>query len=226
MKKVINVPASLSLMPLRDYQALIKIITDNKDDETLMQKLIVQHYTRYSFDEVNLMKAEDFNTIVTNVINCLNEKPGHTMVFQHKGKGFGFIPKLDDISTGEYIDLDSYLNDVQSWHYAMAVLYRPVTKVKKYGWFQKKTMAYAIEEYETSTKYSDVMQDMPASIAVGASLFFWTLNKQLLTASLTCIQKELKKVKAPSQKENLQKILDGIHQFMQQQEDSSSSSIL
>ena len=38
----------------------------------------------------------------------------------------GFIPKLDDISLGEYIDIENNLSDWQKIHKAMAVLYRPV----------------------------------------------------------------------------------------------------
>ena len=45
---------------------------------------------------------------------------------------FGFIPKLDNISLGEFVDLDSYMSDWDNMHKAMAVLYRPVTFRKKY----------------------------------------------------------------------------------------------
>ena len=38
----------------------------------------------------------------------------------------GFIPKLDDISLGEYIDIETNISDWQKMHKAMAVLYRPV----------------------------------------------------------------------------------------------------
>ena len=40
---------------------------------------------------------------------------------------FGFVPKLDELSFGEFIDLDKYLQDWDSMHKAMAVLFRPVS---------------------------------------------------------------------------------------------------
>ena len=48
----------------------------------------------------------------------------------------GFVPKLDDITLGEYVDIESNISDWQKdAHKAMAVLYRPVNfKAKdKYG---------------------------------------------------------------------------------------------
>lgn len=38
----------------------------------------------------------------------------------------GFLPKLDEITLGEFIDVESNIGDWQNIHKAMAVLYRPV----------------------------------------------------------------------------------------------------
>ena len=40
-----------------------------------------------------------------------------------RGVEYGFIPNLDDMSFGEYVDLDTYIGDWQNIHRAMAVLY-------------------------------------------------------------------------------------------------------
>ena len=45
---------------------------------------------------------------------------------------FGFMPKLDDISLGEFIDLDKYISDWQQMHKALSVLYRPVVFEKRH----------------------------------------------------------------------------------------------
>ena len=59
--------------------------------------------------------------------------------FTHRGIEYGLIPVLDDMTLGEYVDLDENFTDWDTMHKAMAVLYRPVTF--------KKGDRYQIEEY-------------------------------------------------------------------------------
>ena len=97
---------------------------------------------------------------------------------------FGFIPKLDDISLGEFIDLDRYISDWQEMHKALAVLYRPVV-------FEKKDL-YLIEDYDGSDKYSDVMLDAPVNVALGATVFFYRLGSELSRHMMDYLGKQLK----------------------------------
>ena len=77
----------------------------------------------------------------------MNDKPSLTQRFMLNGQEFGFIPSLEDITYGEFVDLDSYLTDTKNLHRTMAVLYRPV--------IQKAGKRYDIEPYESATKYCD-----------------------------------------------------------------------
>ena len=79
------------------------------------------------------------------------------------------MPKLDDMTFGEYVDLDNYLADWQLMHKAMSVLYRPIT-------FKKKNQ-YLIEDYETADKYN--MKQMTLDVVFGAMVFFWNLRNEL-----------------------------------------------
>jgi len=74
---------------------------------------------------------------------------------------------LEELSFGEYIDLDQYLTDVKDMHKALGVLYRPIT--------QRVGSKYAIEDYEPNDGY----KDFPLGAGLGATLFFWTLRKEL-----------------------------------------------
>jgi hypothetical protein len=85
------------------------------------------------------------------------------------GKEFGFIPKLDDISFGEYVDLDTYLADWESMHKAMGVLFRPIT-------FKKKKQ-YLIEDYDSADKYD--MTEVTLDVAFGSLVFFYSLKNEL-----------------------------------------------
>jgi hypothetical protein len=119
---------------------------------------------------------------------------------------FGFIPKLDDISFGEFIDLENYMMDWQTMHKAMAVLFRPI--------IHKKREFYRIDDYGGSSRYSDVMLDMPVSVALGASVFFYRLGTKLPHLTLDYLQKELKRAElTPQLKQTLEENGDGINHY-------------
>jgi hypothetical protein len=90
------------------------------------------------------MKFADVDGICNILVDMFNEKPQLVNTFKMKGVEYGFIPKLDDISLGEYVDLDAFLGDWDNMHRAMAVLYRPIDK--KYGdKYSIKTMKQEME---------------------------------------------------------------------------------
>jgi len=68
-------------------------------------------------------------------------------------------------------------------HKAMAVLYRPV----KY----KKGDLYLIEDYEGTDKYSNIMLDSPVNAAIGATVFFYNLGKELSKVMIHSLEKYL-----------------------------------
>jgi hypothetical protein len=99
---------------------------------------------------------------------------------------YGFIPDLENISFGEYVDLDNYLSNWDDYNKAMAVMYRPITETRK--------EKYNILEYNGASEFSEAMKYAPMDIAIGASVFFWTLGSELLTATLNYLKTETKKM--------------------------------
>ena len=95
------------------------------------------------------------------------------------------MPNLDDITYGENKDVTAYLNDWQTMHKAMAVLYRPIK--------QKLGARYLIEDYEGSHKYSEAMKEMPLGIVMGAMVFFYNLTNALLKAIPSYLEKQTEK---------------------------------
>jgi hypothetical protein len=145
----------------------------------------------------------------------LQAKPKLTRTFKLGVYEFGFIPKLEDITSGEFIDLETYLGDTETLHKAMAVLFRPIkSKVKD---------LYIIEEYESADKYSEVLKYMPLDIALGAMLFFWTLLNDCGNALSHYIQNEVEQ--SEQAKQVLAKNGVGINQFTQQLKGIFSDSI-
>ena len=90
--------------------------------------------------------------------------------FKHNNIEYGFIPNLDEITVGEYLDIDTYQKDNNNIHRLMSILYRPITK--------KKGSNYQIETYSGTNK-AEMMMDVPVDIYLGAMVFFCDLKNNL-----------------------------------------------
>ena len=121
------------------------------------------------------------------------------------GVEYGFIPKLDDMTLGEYIDIDNNIKDWQNMHKAMTVLYRPV----KF----KKDDRYQIEEY-TAEENPELMKQMPLDVAMGSLVFFYLLQEELLQTTLSYLSKEMEDNLTMEQRQTLEKNGVGISQSM------------
>ena len=175
MKLTLNIPESLNEVTLDQYQQWLKVAEDKELDNFLQQKMI-EIFCGVTLKQVMLIKAKDIESIVVKISKLFNQKENKFIDrFKYQDKDFGFIPKLDDMTFGEYVDLDTYLADWQLMHKAMSVLYRPIT-------FKKKNQ-YLIEEYETADKYN--MKQMTLDVVFGSMVFFWKLRNELQTHILS-----------------------------------------
>jgi len=169
MKLTLNIPESLSEVTLNQYQQWLKVAEDKEMNNFLQQKMI-EIFCGVTLKQVMLIKAKDIESIVVQISKLFNQKENKFIDrFKYQEKDFAFIPKLDDMTFGEYVDLDNYLADWQLMHKAMAVLYRPIT-------FKKKNK-YLIEDYETADKYN--MKQMTLDVVFGSMVFFWNLRNEL-----------------------------------------------
>lgn len=175
MKVKISIPTDLSEIKLHQYQKFLKIVGENEESDFLNHKMI-QIFCGIDMNIVGQMRQKDVED-ATNIIGGLfKQLPSLTTKFEMDGKTFGFIPNLDEMSSGEYMDLDNYITNWEEMHRAMAVLYRPI----------KQTLGqkYLIEDYEGSEKYCELMKDAPLNVTLGAVVFFWHLGKELLKSTM------------------------------------------
>lgn len=212
MKINITIPENLNEITLYQYQRFEKLIKDNEPSEFVNQKTI-EIFCNIELKDVARIRIAEVSEILKHINDLLQQKPKLTQTFKLGVYEFGFIPKLEDLSSGEYIDIESYLSDTQTLHKAMAVLFRPIkTKVNKF---------YTIEEYESSDKYSEVLKYMPLDIALGCMLFFSTLLNDCVSGLTDYIQNEAE------QSEQVKKLLAkngvGINQFTQQLKETFST---
>ena len=205
MKVNINVPDSLNEITLYQYQRFEKLIQENEASHFVNQKTI-EIFCNIELKDVARIKIADIDDLLLHLNNLLQQKPKLTKTFKLGVYEFGFIPKLEDITSGEFKDLENHLSSTETLHQAMAVLFRPIkSKVKD---------LYTIEEYESSYKYSEVLKYMPLDIALGSMLFFWTLQNDCVNALADYIQNEVEQ--SEQVKQVLVKNGVGINQFTQQ----------
>ena len=205
MKITINIPESLNDITLKQYQKWLKIAEDKKLDNFLQQKMI-EIFCNVELKNVLQMKATDVTEICNTINNLFKSNTKLITKFDHNDKQFGFVPKLDDMSFGEYIDLDTYMADWQNMHKAMSVLFRPIE--------YKKKEQYLIEDYESANKYD--LQNMSLDIVFGALVFFWALRTELQKHILSYLANQTE-VKVPQELRDSLQNGAGINPFMELQ---------
>jgi hypothetical protein len=145
---------------------------------------MLEIFCQVPFAELPKVRLVDANNVLTVLSKTLNQKPELTKFFELKGTKYGFIPALNDISLGEFVDLDNYMKDWATMHRAMAVLYRPVTK--------EKGERYDIEDYTPDEDREELFKQMPVSVALGAMVFFYRLGNVLAAHTLSSLAKAVK----------------------------------
>ena len=170
----ILIPESARELTVEQYQKFLKV----EGDETFTMLKALELFANIPLKVAYAMKADDILSISTDIFTMISVKHPLVKRLSFRGKEYGFIPNLEEMSFGEYIDLDNYLSDMQSLHKTIGVLYRPIT-IDKGG-------LYEIEPYNGTDGYSD----FPLDVALGATLFFYRLSNRLLKDSQTSLEEE------------------------------------
>jgi len=168
MKVELIVPSDLSEITLKQYQKFLKL-QDSNEDSYFLQCKMIEIFCNLEAKNVRMLKVGDANKVVEVLNNMFEAKPDLTRRFKIGGVEYGMIPNLDDISLGEYIDLDTYIGDWQNMQIAMNVLYRPIEK--SIG------NKYTIVEYEVDAK--EKLEEIPMDIVLGSIFFLYNLGIEL-----------------------------------------------
>ena len=200
MRKEVIVPDSLNEVTLEQYQKYIKI-QDNNEDDTFLAIKMIEIFCGIRADLIMKMKASSIRDITNVLAEMFDQKPPLVKEFKMNGIDYGFIPDLENMTFGEYVDLDTYIGDYENMHRAMAVLYRPIV--------QRYKDKYLVDEY--SGDDSDKMKDMPMDAVLSSILFFYHLGMDLSKTMLNYLQEEGSKDLV--QQLTLEKNGVGINQF-------------
>jgi hypothetical protein len=224
----ISIPKTLGAIPLKHYQEYLRMYDKwDKEDEIYFKTKVLQIFCGLDIEDTFKIPILKFDSVVNHVLGLFNDDNPLIRKFTMTGQNskgedtkvkFGFIPKLDDISFGEFIDLEKYIGDWQNMHKAMAVLFRPI--------YHEKKEFYEVDKYEGTGKYGSVMLDMPVDVALGATVFFYRLGSKLPLLTMDYLQAVLKKEGVPQQ---LKPILgengDGINQYIHLLKEMSEESM-
>jgi hypothetical protein len=196
----VTIPTDLSEITLRQYKHFLKI-QKGVEDEGFLNAKIIEIFCNIKLTDVMRLKFNDTELIVNKLTKMFDQKPMLVTNFKLDKINYGFHPQLDNLTLGEYIDLDTFIGDWENIEKAMSVLYRPiVNKVKD---------KYTIEEYKLGSH--EVMLDMPMDAALSSIFFLWNLGLDLSKTMMSYLDKE--EEQALTQYLTLQPNGGGITQF-------------
>ncbi len=135
------VPDDINEIDLYQFQDWMENPTDIK------RKLAI--FLRLEFEIIDSIQDEYIAELNEDIDTLLGTPQPYTLRVLIEGTPYQFIPDLDKISFGEYIDICTYISKVEYWHRLMAVVFRPVYDDKK------------VSEYDGTEDIKDVFLDMP-----------------------------------------------------------------
>jgi len=199
--KRINIPTKLDEITLKQFIQLQKAVKEDNDFHTSMA--MIRILCGLNTAEILAMPSKDFDEIVITLTATLKQKPSHEPIIGN----YGFIPNFDKITTGELIDIETFLKD-ENILGAVGVMYRPIeTKFKN---------LYTILPYDVDKVNEDEIFSLPCTSYLGSVGFFLTLLDELLIY----IPSYMSQVEmTTSQMETLQKSGVGMPQLMQSLEE-------
>lgn len=177
MKVKLSIPTTLNEITLGQYQEFDKL---DLTKEAEVQSKMIEIFCKVPVEVVRSMKAKDINDICVIINNMFDTEHQLINRFQMNGIDYGFIPDLENMSFGEYVDLDTFMGDNDNLHRAMNVLYRPIDL--------KQGQRYTLKEYDPDV--NEEAKNYPLDAVFGAMVFFYNLGKDLSTVILNSSSKQ------------------------------------
>ena len=200
----LQIPTNINDITVGEYLKFIEVNKEDADEEFLIHKTI-SIFCDIPMKDVLNIDAKEAQDIAIEIYAVLNQKAEFVDKFELNGIEYGFIPNLEDLSLGEYIDLETYLKDQKNLHKVAAVMYRPI--IKKYS------DLYDIENYSANLRSQQDMKDAPIGIISQGVVFFYNIVNELLKDFPHYLEKETKKVTEIIQQEvNSQLNMGGLTQ--------------
>ena len=193
MKEVkLTIPDRWSDITIETYQKYVEIQEGKGSEKNKVIKslALLCGVTPFVVKKMAYKDLLEIIAIVKTMIDTEPDKEEFRKTFMFKDEKYGFCPNLSGITTGEYIDLETYCkNPIENLHIIMSILYRKVT-------FERNER-YTIESYNPDEFKEELFKDCPMDIALSSLGFFLTLGERLSRTSHSFLQQqEMKQQKA------------------------------
>jgi hypothetical protein len=202
MKAEIKIPSKLSEVPLMSYQKYLQVLKGSNDEEFIAHKFL-QIFLGLELKEAYKIAAKDVARLVKHMTDVLEQPAKFQPRFKIHNVEYGFITDIENMTWGEYIDLENNLQNWDTYHIAMSVMYRPIIKE------MKSTKTYEIMPYEVNPDLQEAMKYAPIDVVKASSVFFWNLETELLNATLSSLEQQIMEMKISVQSHNSQINGDG-----------------
>jgi hypothetical protein len=172
MEVSITLPTELKdikIWQVHEYEQLNK---DRDDLEVLIN--MVSIFCELPTSDTRLMPYKTLVYCGQKITEALSQEPKLVRTFEWEGVQYGFVPNLDDITVGEFIDLENYQQDKKDLWKLLSVLYRPIV--------YKQDEKYRVADYDGTLVAS--FKNLNAEVGYGALLFFCSLGTDLLNYTL------------------------------------------
>jgi hypothetical protein len=137
-----------------------------------------------------MLRREDIKQLYTKLSKLISIPINKEVIdkVEIKGVTYGFHSNLDEMTLGEFVDLDEYSKKgVDGIQYILSILYRPVTEVKG--------NKYNIESYkEKHIDNARLFEELSIDLVNGVMVFFYHLGSELLTNSQGYLEKEVERL--------------------------------
>ena len=190
MEIKVKVPSKLSELTLEQYAKYSEMLVqyeamkDEKSNPEIFYMLkTLEIFCGINYEDGMKIRVQDVKKLVHAMEKLLSEKPELIRTFDVGDTTFGFIPQLDDMTFGEYIDVDTNLGDWNNMHKVVAVLYRPIKK--------RMQDKYIIDDYKGDL-FHDVMKKTPLDVVFSSLIFFYHLGIDLSNAMTKFLEEEAK----------------------------------
>lgn len=198
----IKVPTLLSDITVEEFQRFHAVQSNEDNDKDFLLYKTIEIFCGLDIQNVLKFPQDQAEAIATEIAEVLGQPASFKGRFKLNDIEYGFIPNLEKLTLGEYIDLETYLVDTKNLHKAAAVMYRPIIKDYK--------GLYSIMDYEGSKEHSDIMKQAPIDVISQAVVFFYNLGNELLMASQNSLLEQETEIVTILEKLNLGKSTDGL----------------
>jgi len=192
MKLEITVPETWQEVKLKHYLEYMKTIKPYEEAENyehIVLEKSINHFCDLSTEQLHRLPIEEYQGIVGYMADLIKGGQSAILVksFMIGSTKYGFIPSLDKMTYGEYLDLSTYFKDMwPNMATIMSILYRPITK--------ENGESYDIQTYNGTDIDTEALFEhaLTMDIVWGAISFFLCLQKDLSAGMVNYSIKNLK----------------------------------